>query len=73
MATAYNYPVVFCDVKVISRGYYTVEFVPLINNPKECKEYEITEAHVKYLEKMIRKEPQYWIWSHKRWKVQKPN
>ncbi|RZA00339.1 MAG: lauroyl acyltransferase, partial [Sphingobacteriaceae bacterium] len=30
--------------------------------------YEITEMHVKYLEKIIREEPQYWLWSHKRWK-----
>lgn len=72
MALAYNYPVVFCDVKVIKRGYYTCEFVPLIENPKECAEHEITQTHVKYLEKMIHRAPQYWIWSHKRWKVSLP-
>jgi Kdo2-lipid IVA lauroyltransferase/acyltransferase len=68
LAKSYNYPVVFCDVKVVKRGHYTCEFVALIEEPKLTAEYEITEAHVKYLEKMIQKEPQYWIWSHKRWK-----
>ena len=68
LAKSYNYPIVFCDVKVIKRGHYTCEFVPLVNEPKSTAEYEITQAHVKYLEKMIQKEPQYWIWSHKRWK-----
>src|SRR5690606_18048553 len=66
MATAYDYPVVFCDVKVVKRGYYNCEFVPLIENPKECAEHEITKTHVKYLEGMIRRAPQYWIWSHRR-------
>lgn len=69
MAVAYNYPVVFCDVKVVKRGYYNCEFVPLTDNPKECAEYEITKAHVQYLEGMIREAPQYWIWSHRRWKL----
>ena len=68
LAKSYNYPVVFCDVKVVKRGHYTCEFVPLIEEPKLSAEHEITQAHVKYLEKMIQKEPQYWIWSHKRWK-----
>ena len=68
LAKSYNYPIVFCDVKVIKRGHYTCEFVPLVNEPKSTAEYEITEVHVRYLEKMIQKEPQYWIWSHKRWK-----
>ena len=69
LARAYDYPVVFCDVKVVKRGHYTCEFVPLVENPKLCAEHEITELHVKHLEKMILKEPQYWIWSHKRWKL----
>ena len=29
---------------------------------------EITEAHTKLLEKEIISKPQYWLWSHKRWK-----
>lgn len=73
LARAYNYPVVFCDVKVVKRGHYTCEFIPLIEEPKSCGEHEITEAHVKYLEKMIQKEPQYWIWSHRRWKLRPDN
>ncbi|MEJ6981465.1 lysophospholipid acyltransferase family protein [Pedobacter sp. P351] len=69
LAKSYNYPVVFCDVKVVKRGHYSCEFIPLVNEPKATADREITEAHVKYLEQMIQKEPQYWIWSHKRWKL----
>jgi len=68
LAKLTNSVVIFCDVKRVKRGYYTYTFVPLIENPKETAPYEITEAHVKYLESMIKREPQYWLWSHRRWK-----
>lgn len=68
LAKLTNSVVIFCDVKRVKRGYYTYTFVPLIENPKETAPYEITEAHVKYLDSMIRREPQYWLWSHRRWK-----
>ncbi|MHB8206918.1 lysophospholipid acyltransferase family protein [Mucilaginibacter sp.] len=60
--------VVFCDVQRVKRGYYSYTFVPLIENAKETALYEITETHVKYLEGMINRHPQYWLWSHRRWK-----
>ncbi len=60
--------VVFCDIKRLKRGYYQCTFVPLFTEPKLTAEYEITNAHVQYLEQVIRQEPQYWLWSHRRWK-----
>jgi len=60
--------VVFCDVKRVKRGYYETTFIPITENPKETAEYEITNAYIKCLETMIRREPQYWLWSHRRWK-----
>jgi KDO2-lipid IV(A) lauroyltransferase len=60
--------VIFYDMKRVKRGYYTYTIVPLVENSKNSDAYEITEAHVKYLEMMIRREPQYWLWSHRRWK-----
>jgi KDO2-lipid IV(A) lauroyltransferase len=61
--------VIFYRIDLIKRGYYTYTFVPLIEEPKETKPYEITESHVKYLESLIREKPEYWLWSHRRWKV----
>lgn len=60
--------VVFCDIRRLKRGYYSCTFVPLFTEPKLTAEYEITNAHVHYLEQIIRNEPQYWLWSHRRWK-----
>ena len=68
LAKATDSLVVFCDVRRVKRGYYSCTFVPLFDNPKLTAEYEITNAHVQYLENVIREEPQYWLWSHRRWK-----
>ncbi len=60
--------VVFCDVKRLKRGYYEYTFIPITENPKQTAEYEITNNYIKCLEEMIRRTPQYWLWSHRRWK-----
>lgn len=61
--------VIFYDMRRVKRGYYAYTIVPLVENPAETALHEITTAHVKYLETMIRREPQYWLWSHRRWKL----
>ncbi len=60
--------VVFCYVRRIKRGYYEYTLLPITTNSKQTSQYEITELHVRELEKMILNEPQYWLWSHRRWK-----
>ncbi|MCJ8211143.1 lysophospholipid acyltransferase family protein [Mucilaginibacter sp. RS28] len=68
IAKLFDSVVIFCDIRRVKRGKYQCTFVPLVEKPKETAEYEITELHVKYLENVIRQEPAYWLWSHKRWK-----
>lgn len=61
--------VIFYRINLVKRGYYTYTFVPLVEDPKQTKPYEITEIHVKYLESLINEKPEYWLWSHRRWKI----
>jgi KDO2-lipid IV(A) lauroyltransferase len=68
MAKSFDCEVYFCDIRKVKRGYYTYTAVPLIEDPKAAAPHEITKAHVQYLEKVIREEPEYWLWSHRRWK-----
>ena len=68
-----NQPVLFCNMRKLSRGRYEVDFVVLTENPKDTKPYEITEMHVRELEKLIRETPEYWLWSHRRWKHKRKN
>jgi KDO2-lipid IV(A) lauroyltransferase len=68
LARLNNSVVIFCDVERPKRGHYSFNLITLAENPKETAEYEITQAYVKCLETMIKREPQYWLWSHRRWK-----
>ncbi|PWS32935.1 lysophospholipid acyltransferase family protein [Pedobacter paludis] len=63
-----NQPIFYFKINYIKRGYYAVDCVPMCLNPAETKEFEITEMHTRFLEEMIRNEPAYWLWSHRRWK-----
>ncbi len=61
--------VVFYRIDLVKRGYYTYTLVPLVDNPKETKPFEITKVQVSYLEEQIKEKPEYWLWSHRRWKI----
>lgn len=63
-----NRPVFYLRTSYVKRGYYEVDCVPICLNPKETAEFEITEAHTRFLEDFIKEEPAYWLWSHRRWK-----
>ncbi|RZL33154.1 MAG: lauroyl acyltransferase [Pedobacter sp.] len=65
-----NQPIFYLKIKVVKRGYYEVDCVPLCLYPAVTAEFEITELHTRFLEEIIRDEPAYWLWSHRRWKYQ---
>jgi Kdo2-lipid IVA lauroyltransferase/acyltransferase len=71
-AREHNVPVVYARINKMSRGHYTTEFVEAIEDPLKTGYGEITERMNDLLEKDIRKQPEYWLWSHKRWKHQRP-
>lgn len=73
MANELNYAVVFFVIHKIKRGYYSMELELITDNPSEMNWGEITEKHTYLLEKEILAAPQYWLWSHKRWKREVPN
>lgn len=64
-------PVIYLHIKKIRRGYYEAEFINLVEHPRETKEFEITKLIMETLEGYIREKPEYWLWSHKRWKYKK--
>ncbi|WP_426327314.1 lysophospholipid acyltransferase family protein [Pedobacter sp. R-06] len=63
-----NQPIFYFKINVLKRGFYEVNCVPLCLNPAETAEFEITEMHTRFLEEIIKAKPEYWLWSHKRWK-----
>ena len=73
LATKFNYPVVFMNVKRPRRGHYEVIPELLFANPKQTSETEISEGFTKRLEKEIVDNPVIWLWSHRRWKHSRVN
>ena len=71
LAKKYDLSVLFVKVKKIKRGFYEATFVPICDNPKEFSEFEITEMYLKEVEKQILEAPEYYLWTHKRWKYKR--
>lgn len=68
MAKKYDTPILYLDVRKLKRGFYEATFQVLAEKPNEFPDFEITAAFAKALEKQIRDEPQYYLWTHKRFK-----
>ena len=73
IAQKYNYAVVFFHVIKKKRGYYEMELELVTAQPRSLAWGELTELHVKSLETIIQNRPEYWLWSHNRWKLNLPN
>ena len=67
LMNAASLALLFVDVKRVKRGYYEMEIVSLADIDSGVLG-ESTALHLAYLEKMITKDPQNWLWSHRRWK-----
>ncbi|MDX6182751.1 lysophospholipid acyltransferase family protein [Flavobacterium sp. Fl-77] len=71
LAKKYDLSVLFVKVKKLKRGYYEATFVPICNNSKEFTDFAITEMYLKEVEKQILEAPEYYLWTHKRWKYKR--
>ena len=69
-ARKYDIPVLYYEVIKERMGKYRVEVQLIAEHPDELPEYTITQRYVELLEQTIRKEPAFWLWSHRRWKFQ---
>lgn len=66
-----NYPVIFIEIARVKRGFYEVILSPLADNVQQLAEGEITRRFAAQLESVIRKKPENWLWSHRRWKIER--
>ncbi len=67
-AKLYDCPVVYLDIQKKKRGFYEIEVNLIAENPNELEDGELTQRYFSKLEKVIQKKPEYWLWSHRRWK-----
>jgi len=72
MAKKLDQPVIYCKMNRLKRGYYEVEFIPIMDQSGTSGEMAITKKHTEILETIVRDDPGNWLWSHKRWKHKRP-
>jgi len=68
LARQTGHAVFYLDITRPRRGYYEATFKLITRNPKEKKEFEITDIYFQQLEKRIIESPEFWLWTHNRWK-----
>ena len=72
IAKRFNYPIFFQKIEKQSRGRYVTTFEMLVKNPQDFSEKEILIKYIQKMEEEIRKNPEFYLWSHKRWKHKRP-
>jgi KDO2-lipid IV(A) lauroyltransferase len=70
MAKLTNADLFYFKTEKTGRGRYRITFIPFPEDVQTATEYKTTEWHLRLLEQQILQKPQYWLWSHKRWKYQ---
>jgi KDO2-lipid IV(A) lauroyltransferase len=68
IAKKHNLPIVYCNINRVKRGYYTITFEKIVDEPHQFSEEEIIQKFATRLEQKIKNNPPLWLWSHKRWK-----
>jgi len=68
LAKKLDMAVVFVETKKVRRGYYETTFKTIALHPRAHNDFDITDIFLKLVERQIREEPAYYLWTHKRWK-----
>lgn len=68
LAKRYDLTVVNYAIKKVKRGYFEVEFTLITDEPKSFDNYQITDKYLRITEENIHKQPEFYLWSHKRFK-----
>ena len=68
IAKKYNMAIVFMDVQKIRRGYYEASFSLITDKPRDFKDFQLTDKYIELVEKQVKSKPEYYTWTHKRFK-----
>lgn len=72
IAALTNHPIFFQYNKKVKRGHYEIKLIPMFANPKEVEPNLILLDYVRRMEEIINADPEYYLWSHRRWKHTRP-
>nr|QIM10876.1 acetyltransferase [uncultured Muribaculaceae bacterium] len=60
--------VFYCEMSRPKRGEYVCRFVKITDDAASLPQFEVTRRYMQLLEQSIIKRPEFWLWSHNRWK-----
>ena len=63
-----NTSVYYLDIYRPKRGYYVAKIIKMSEEAQNEKKFSLTENYYRLLEGSIKRAPEYWLWSHNRWK-----
>ena len=68
IARKFDTDVYYLDVRRERRGYYVARYELLVEHASQSSESELTIRYFSLLEKSIRRQPAFYLWTHNRWK-----
>lgn len=68
LSKKYDMNVVFLKVKKVKRGFYQADIELISDNVNSIPDYQITETFLRKVEEQIHEAPEFYLWTHKRWK-----
>ena len=71
LSKKFDMNILFLKTKKVKRGHYEASFEILSENPKEIPDYQITDDFISRVEKQIYEAPEFYLWTHNRWKHKK--
>jgi len=63
-----NSPLIYHYIHKVKRGKYIAEFFEVNPSPATSEENTVLLDYANIIEQIIRNKPEYWLWSHRRWK-----
>ncbi|TNJ41539.1 lysophospholipid acyltransferase family protein [Tamlana fucoidanivorans] len=73
LAKKLDFSTAYLKVTKKKRGHYEAEIITLAEDSRTFKDYDLTKLFLQQLEKQIYEVPEYYFWTHKRWKHRKNN
>lgn len=71
LARSLDMNVLYMKVSKVKRGFYEATFIPITDNIKAEPKFEVSRKFIREVEKQIYEAPEYYFWTHKRWKYEK--
>ena len=68
LAQKFGFSAVYAWIESIKRGYYSIRFEVITDNPDTMQPGEMTKKYATLLEQNISSQPEQWLWTHNRWK-----